>query len=185
MANSPHPNRKYPRANFLDYSGGCYFVTICIKNKRHLFGEIENGVMHFSPIGEYADKCILEIPTHYSEAEVLIHTVMPNHVHAIIRLVGSRHAATASNMGRLNRIARIAQATNHDINEITHFNSKLAVVIGSMKSAVTRFANKQGIKFKWQSRFHEHYIRNLHEGDRIWNYIETNVENWDKDCFYQ
>lgn len=185
MSLPPHRNRKYPRANFLDYSEGNFFITICIKDRKHLLGEIEDGVMYYSPIGEYADRCISEIPNHYPYAEVLIYTVMPNHIHVIIRLVGSQNAATASNMGRLNRSARIAEATNMDVNEITHFNSKLAIVIGSMKAAVTRFAHKHGIKFAWQSRFHEHYIRNVKEGDKIWNYIENNVENWDKDCFFQ
>ncbi|MDE6340536.1 MAG: transposase [Muribaculaceae bacterium] len=185
MAVTSPRNRKYPRANFLDYSEGSFFVTICIKNKKHLLGEIKDGVMHYSSIGKYADKCISEIPGHNPDAEILIHTVMPNHIHAIVRLVGLRNAVTASNMGRLNRIARIAEATNMNVNEITHFNSRLAVVIGGMKAVVTRFANKQGIKFAWQSRFHEHYIRNPHEGDKIWNYIETNIENWDKDCFYR
>lgn len=85
MTDLPHPNRKYPRANFLDYSGGCFFVTICIKDKKNLLGKIEEGVMHYSTIGEYADKCISEIPDHYPDAEILIHTVMPNHIHAIVR----------------------------------------------------------------------------------------------------
>lgn len=37
------PSRKSPRADFHDYSGGDYFITICTKNKSHYFGEITNG----------------------------------------------------------------------------------------------------------------------------------------------
>ena len=35
--------RKTPRANFLDYDGGDYFVTMCTKNRKHCFGGIIDG----------------------------------------------------------------------------------------------------------------------------------------------
>lgn len=35
----------------------------------------------------------------------------------------------------------------------------------------------------WQSRYHEHIIRNQRSFDNIMLYIDTNVENWGKDCF--
>ena len=31
------PSRKSPRADFHDYSGGDYFITICTKNKTHAY----------------------------------------------------------------------------------------------------------------------------------------------------
>jgi len=37
----------------------------------------------------------------------------------------------------------------------------------------------------WQSRFHDHIIRNDIEYKRIFNYIETNIENWEKDKFFK
>lgn len=36
-----------------------------------------------------------------------------------------------------------------------------------------------------QTRFHEHIIRNKKAFDTIMMYINHNVENWDKDCFYE
>ena len=47
------PRRKKIRANFHDYSGGLYFVTICTQDKHHYFGKITNGVMRYSSIGRY------------------------------------------------------------------------------------------------------------------------------------
>lgn len=32
--------RKSPRANFLDYDGGDYLITICTTQKIHYFGEV-------------------------------------------------------------------------------------------------------------------------------------------------
>ena len=52
-----------------------------------------------------------------------------------------------------------------------------------MKTAVTKYANKQHIPFRWQTRFHDHIIRDTGAFETIMNYVLTNVENWHKDCF--
>ena len=57
-----YPKRKSPRANFHNYSGGCYFVTICTQDKRHYFGKIIEGEMHLSKIGEYCKSEIEALP---------------------------------------------------------------------------------------------------------------------------
>ena len=38
--------------------------------------------------------------------------------------------------------------------------------------------------FEWQSRFHDHIIRNFAEFERIQNYISNNPLNWKEDKFY-
>ena len=60
----------------------------------------------------------------------------------------------------------------------------LAVIIRGIKSAVTHFANENALDFAWQSRFHDHIIRDNSEMNRIANYIENNVANWVDDEFY-
>lgn len=47
--------RKSPRANFHDYSGGDYFVTICTRDKEHYFGQIVPADVgtHGSCVQEY------------------------------------------------------------------------------------------------------------------------------------
>jgi len=57
-------------------------------------------------------------------------------------------------------------------------------IIGSYKSAATKHAHRLGYDFEWQDRFHDHIIRNDAEYRRIAHYIETNVENWETDCFF-
>src|SRR6056297_360165 len=61
-----------------------YFVTICTKNRECFFGEIQDGKMEFSKIGEKAGKFWLEIPEHFPFVKLDVHVVMPNHVHGII-----------------------------------------------------------------------------------------------------
>ena len=78
------PQRKNIRAEFHDYSGGEYFITICTKDKVHYFGKIKNGQMIFSRIGNYAHEAMDTLHTHYSYVEIPLFVIMPNHVHAVI-----------------------------------------------------------------------------------------------------
>lgn len=57
-------------------------------------------------------------------------------------------------------------------------------ILGGYKSAVTKHANRLGMENGWQSRFHDHIIRNNDEYQRISNYIITNPANWKDDKFY-
>jgi len=44
--------------------------------------------------------------------------------------------------------------------------------------------DNDGVVFGWQSRFHDHIIRNDAEYQRINDYIENNPKNWDNDKFH-
>ena len=61
----------------------------------------------------------------------------------------------------------------------------LGSVIRGIKSAVTHFANENNIPFAWQSRYHDHIVRNQNEMNRIAEYIENNPIRWEIDCFYR
>lgn len=58
-----YPRRKNIRAEFHDYSGGDYFVTICTHGKAHYFGSIYNDEMHLSSIGEFANQAMKTLHT--------------------------------------------------------------------------------------------------------------------------
>lgn len=50
-------NRRSIRLKKYDYSqAGLYFITICAKDREHLFGEIINGEMVLNEYGEIAHK---------------------------------------------------------------------------------------------------------------------------------
>jgi len=60
----------------------------------------------------------------------------------------------------------------------------LSSFIGSYKSIVTRNAHKIIPEFRWQSRFHDHIIRDDESYERIRQYILNNPKNWKNDRFY-
>jgi REP element-mobilizing transposase RayT len=62
--------------------------------------------------------------------------------------------------------------------------NSISSIIGSYKAAVTKHANRLGYEFAWQTRFHDHIIRDEKSYQRIVNYIESNVLNWKNDKFY-
>ena len=56
--------------------------------------------------------------------------------------------------------------------------------MGSYKSVVSKNAHLINPDFAWQSRFHDHIIRDEDEFKRIKNYIRDNQKNWKDDKFY-
>ena len=178
--------RKYPRAKFLDYSEGNFFVTVCTRNMIHYFGEIRNDEMVLSEIGKVLVDNIESTSSHFNDVAILNYVVMPNHLHLIVSIDKPKDTTItpATNLGRLNQLARISVATGEDVALTTHSNNRLGVVIGSMKAAVSRYANKHKIPFRWHRNFHDHFIRNLREDNFIWNYIDTNIANWASDCYH-
>jgi len=162
IISSNFPVRKNIRAEFHDYSGGEYFITICTRDKEHYLGEIQNNVMQFSEIGAFADKQLQELHSHYKYVEVPLFVVMPNHIHAIINIFEPADAPGC----------------------IPTMRTALSVVVGGFKQAVTMYARRNNIEFGWQKRFHDHIIRGVRDGNMISDYIRNNVSNWKNDCFY-
>ena len=79
------------RAPWHDYRYGTYFVTICTKNREHSFGEILNDgtgnpIMRLTAIGENADECWREIPSHFPHVQTMSRVIMPNHIHGILTI---------------------------------------------------------------------------------------------------
>jgi hypothetical protein len=62
-------------------------------------------------------------------------------------------------------------------------SKNLASIMRGYKSAVTTYARKNNIPFGWQSRFHDHIIRDDRSYQNISNYILTNPEKWQNDKF--
>ena len=60
----------------------------------------------------------------------------------------------------------------------------LGVIINQYKRIVTIKARKIDPDFKWQSRFHDHIIRNNKSFQTIQEYIKENPLRWVDDTFY-
>ena len=161
--------RKSPRASFSNYLGGDYFVTMCTKDKAHYFGTIANGEIHYTSLGYYCRQQLDDITLHYPYAQVRLYVVMPNHIHAIIHIEDSSEKD-------LQKGFQFSQLPNHRM--------ALGVVVGGFKRDVTLYAKRNYIQFGWQGRYHDHVIRGARDGNRIVDYIKTNVMRWDNDCFF-
>ena len=59
-------------------------MTFCTKNHELYFGDVVDGRMELSEIGEYALQCIEKIPEINDNVVVPEYVVMPNHVHMIV-----------------------------------------------------------------------------------------------------
>ena len=187
------------RAEWHDYNSGIYFVTICSKDKQHIFGKIKDSIMILSDIGKIVERCILDISNHHTNVELWNHVIMPNHIHMVINLatpppVGTRYIASAQAMHNAGQNMGCLRAPRHgEPCEDFHHNCSLAVVVGTFKAAVTRLMRtrciaslrrQQQIQTVWQPRYHEHIIRNQRAFENIMNYVDTNIEKWSHDCFY-
>lgn len=63
---------------------GGYFVTICTKDRVQYFGDVVDGKMQLSAIGQIAEQSWQEIPDHCENVRIDEYVVMPNHVHGIL-----------------------------------------------------------------------------------------------------
>jgi REP element-mobilizing transposase RayT len=142
-----------------------YYVTICTKDMKCCFGEIKRGKMILNDLGNIANQFWNEIPKHYRFVELDCYVIMPNHFHGttIINSVETGHAPSL----------QMKRPT-------------LGNVIGSFKSAVSKWANKNGYNnFKWQPLFYDHIIRNEKDLHRIRTYIQNNPLKWELDEYYR
>jgi REP element-mobilizing transposase RayT len=189
------------RASWHDYSAGTYFITVCTQNHEHFFGEIacmiqNDPQMQLTSIGQCLYENLQNITMHYLYAEIPLFVVMPNHWHAIVFVDGEkipyqrRNAETWCDAVRcrdgacpVSTQAQTETTINEKMRQTDALKGWLSVAIGGIKSAVTKFANENGIDFAWQTRFDDRIIRDQNEMNRIADYIEHNVARWENDCF--
>ena len=193
------------RAKWWDYGrNGAYFITICTKNRECVFGEIENDGVRLLPLGVIANICWHEIPHHTKHVELGEFIVMPNHVHGIIMLnkpfndnhadddpeisipnsVETLHATSLRNGDATSlRDGDLMPQQGKQMANISPKSNSISTIIRSYKSAVTKHARRLGFHFNWQSRFHDHIIRDEKSFQNISNYIIQNPMRWHEDRY--
>jgi len=170
-----------------------YFITICTKNREYFFGEIVKtpnpGIatiaMQLTEIGYIAHKFWDEIPNHFPFVQLGAFVVMPNHVHGIIiidKQDDQRNVIKniATNVGTRHCLVSTPGQKRFQ----NQGKNTLSSIVGSYKSVVTKHARKIHADFAWQSRFHDHIIRDDESYQRIRNYIINNPQNWKNDKFF-
>lgn len=159
--------RKHPRLKDYDYSqGGCYFATICTKDKKPLLSHIGrnvlgNAAVFLTPAGEIVQQVLLQLPERFPCVSLDAYVLMPTHLHVLFRFaadtVGLSPAAT------------------------------LMDVVRALKSLSARACNTQdnspGRKI-WQDSFYETVVRDERAYTNIWEYVEANPIKWEDDPYY-
>jgi len=172
-----------------DYSSNAaYFVTICVANRAHDFGEIMNGHMNLSLLGQSAQDCWNEIPVHFSFVELGASVIMPNHAHGVV-VINKPENVDTHNHASLSEV-RTQNIETQNIaslpkNKFGPQSQNLASIIRGYKIGVTKFARQNNIPFRWQARYHDRVIRNAEEHERIYQYILANPQNWEEDEFFK
>lgn len=194
MANKYLNKYRIPSARLSswDYgSNGAYFITICTAKRQNYFGEIINAEMHLSKIGEMANQCWLAIPDHFLFVLLDAFIVMPDHTHGIIIIDnpdndggGNRIVETGHALSLREQESEPRQIKQPHPRFRNQGKNTISSMIGSFKSAVTKYCNENKLPFGWQSRFHDHIIRDKDEFYRIRNYIINNPANWKEDNFF-
>jgi REP element-mobilizing transposase RayT len=167
-------NRRSVRLPDYDYSKpGAYFITICVRNRECLFGEIINGEMRLNEFGEIVSEKWLWLAQQYLYIKLDEFVVMPNHFHGILwirdiaRWGGSRPAPTQSD---------------------TFYNDikikPVGQLIGVLKTVSAKQVNiaRNTVGFPvWQRDFYDHIGHNENELIQIRQYIRNNPSAWDND----
>ncbi len=161
------PKRKPTRLKGYDYStAGAYFITICVKNRKELLSKIIAGQglapaeNHLTAYGNIAKEQIVLLESRYNGIKIDKYVVMPNHIHMLISIAESSAGASPC--------------------------PTIPDILCAFKSISTRLCKIAGLNERhlFQSSYHDHIIRDKNDYQKIWEYIDTNVQRWDKDCFY-
>jgi len=170
----PLPRRRTIRFQGFDYSqAACYFVTICAKENRCVFGRVVGAKMQLNSLGKIVEECLLAVPRHFGNAEIPTRAVMPNHVHTIIVLRGKASNAITTKTTCAHTETFAAPVTG-----------SIPTIVRSFKSAVTRAARAAFRKPSldvWQRNYFERVIRSDDEFRKTWQYICENPARWDFD----
>jgi REP element-mobilizing transposase RayT len=188
------------RLSTWDYNGnGSYFITICTAKREHFFGKIIDSKMDLSPIGLFANKCWIEIPNHFPHFYLDEFVVMPDHIHGIVMIkkpyidnhslphgVKTGHGVVVET-GHALSLRPPKKGRQQTKEPHPRFRNQgrntISAMVGSFKSAVTRYCNENKWRFGWQTRFHDHIIRDVKELYAIKKYIRNNPLNSKNDKF--
>ncbi len=101
-----------------------------------------------------------------------------------LQLQQSLQLPRSPKLPQLTELPQSPNQKNQTMANISPKSNTVSAIVRSYKSAVTNHANRLGFENGWQSRFHDHIIRNHDEYKRISDYIADNPANWCNDTFF-
>ncbi|OGU59609.1 MAG: hypothetical protein A2X64_04340 [Ignavibacteria bacterium GWF2_33_9] len=178
-----------------DYSrGGYYFITICTHNRLNLFGKVEKGTMILNEAGKIVEKCILDLPNHYSNLQLDYNIIMPNHLHLImvidypIKSYKTNSVETGLRPVSENKIIKPLETGLRPVSTTSIKYHGISEFVRALKSFSSRRINElRNKKFPpiWQRNYYEHIIRNDKSLYEIREYIQNNPLEWEEDEYYK
>ena len=73
-----------------DYSNpGLYYITVCVKERLEILGQIINSKMVLNENGEILKTWLLKIDKRYENVKLDTWVIMPNHWHCVIDITGN------------------------------------------------------------------------------------------------
>jgi putative transposase len=153
-------HRRSIRLKGYDYAqAGAYFITPCVQDKKHIFGEIKENEMICNAFGQIAYEQWELIPERFEGTELGAFIIMPNHTHHILIIKSDDNV------------------------------KKIGEIVGAYKSLVVhhclKYIKENDLDIQlgkiWQRDYWEHIIRDERSYDNITNYIVNNPMNWNND----
>lgn len=180
--NSEFPKRKSNRLKEYDYSeNGCYFVTVCTKDKKHLLSHYRGTNSVGAGFRARPRELIIKTPLGYDVERTILHIaktknitvdnyiIMPNHIHLLITLDNNGYPNTGGCENPQDKENLYAGGRG---------NPPLQDIIGQLKSYTTKLyrerMNDKAV-ILWQRGFYDHIIRNEDDFLKTWEYIEYNA----------
>ena len=180
-----------------DYAAtGWYFVTLCTRGRECFFGDVVDGEMHLSAVGDIAAEEWQKTAIIRPNVELDQWVVMPNHIHGIIVI---KRAAVETFRGNVSVEGNVSVAGNaSDPTEATPHREEtphrgvstkarlksgsVGAILGQFKSVCTKRIWAAGfLAFDWQPRFFDHIIRDESSLKDIRQYIVDNPAKWERD----
>ena len=177
-----------------DYrTAGWYFVTICTRDRFPFFGQVADGDMILSPMGEIVAEEWQRTPEVRPNVALDEWIIMPNHLHGIIVIVDTADPVVETpgpvETSRPVETPHRGVSTNRGADAKTKPGltaGSLGAIVGQIKSVCTKRIWAAGYAdFAWQSRFHDHIIRDEGSLQRIRQYIVNNPRTWTEDRYYE
>lgn len=156
-----------------------YFVTIVTQEFVEYFGKIENKEVILNELGLIAKNEWIKTKFIRKDMNVKIgeFIIMPNHVHGLIQINKNPYNCRDA----MHRVCTSNDKNNQLLRNMFGPQRKnLSSIIRGYKSAVTTYAKKNNIPFRWQRGFIDRIIWNDTQLEVIELYIKTNPAKWYK-----
>jgi REP element-mobilizing transposase RayT len=162
-----------------DYSTpGFYAVSISIKNKESLLGEIHDGQFRGNQFADIVEKFWLDLPNHYSNIKLDEFQMMPDHVHFILEIKGVDWARLPLMIFQTEQRPKPEKCPER---KYRRQKMLLFKIMGRFKMQSAKEINllrgTQGQRM-WQGDYYETLMRNPHHLETMRVYIRNNPKNW-------